>query len=474
MLYEGLGREVQGAEGRSPYQMKIMPDGGVEMDADELLEMTCANIDLILCGAGSLQIGAVACSTFWHSLLGLGKDERPVTPIYNWNDTRSRTDAATLSQRLGADWMHARTGALPHSSYYPAKLCWLRRTRPDQYARAARWVSFGEYLHLRLFGRTLCSVSMASGTGLFNPNTCAWDREVLEGVGVEPERLSPVAEDGASLTGLRSEYQARWPALREVPWMAALGDGACSNVGSGCVTRDRVALMVGTSGAMRVCWQADRVQIPPGLWCYRVNRRYTLLGGALSNAGDAYAWCQSTLRLDAADIEATLTEMLPDGHGLTVLPFFSGERSTGWADHARAAVTGISLNTRPSDILRAVLEAVAYRFAAIYESLSDVVSGKARIIATGAGMIHSPAWTQMMADVVGAPVVASLVPEASSRGAALLALQSLGHLDDLSSLPVPLGAVHEPNPVHHQRYLEARRRQEALYHLLVTPGGASL
>jgi len=463
ILYDALGRQIRGAESRTPYQMHTLPDGGVEMDPDELVNMTCRNIDGVLRNVS--EIGAVACSTLWHSLLGLGGDGRPITPIFNWNDTRSRADALTLSQRLGADWLHARTGALPHSSYYPAKLQWLRRTRPEEYGRVVRWVSFGEYLYFRLFGRTLCSVSMASGTGLFNPSTCSWDQDVLERVELEPGSLSPLAEDGESLTDLRDEYQARWPGLRHVPWMAPLGDGACSNVGSGCVTKDRVALMVGTSGAMRVCWRADRVQIPPGLWCYRADRRYALLGGALSNAGNAYAWCQSRLQLDGTATESTLAEMSPNGHGLTVLPFFSGERSTGWADQARAAITGISLNTRPVDILRAILEAVSYRFAAIYESLSSFVARKTRIVATGGGMIHSPTWMQIMADVIGLPVVASGVPEASSRGAALLALESLGHLDDLGSVPAPLGGVYEPSSDRHQRYLEGRRRQQALYNL---------
>jgi gluconokinase len=90
---------------------------------------------------------------------------------------------------------------------------------------------------------------------------------------------------------------------------------------------------------MRVCWQADRVEIPRGLWCYRPDRRYALLGGALPNAGDAYAWCRSIFKLNEGGIETEVAALEPDGHGLTVLLFFSGERSTGWADYARADIT---------------------------------------------------------------------------------------------------------------------------------------
>lgn len=79
--------------------MKILADGGVEMDADELVGMTCCCIDAVLEGAGPIEIGAVACSTFWHSMLGVGRDGSPATPIYDWSDTRSRPDAVTLSRR---------------------------------------------------------------------------------------------------------------------------------------------------------------------------------------------------------------------------------------------------------------------------------------------------------------------------------------------------------------------------------------
>jgi len=472
VLYDALGRAVEGAESRTVYQMRATPDGGVEMDPDELFEITCRNVDELLRQAGELgrQICGVGGCTFWHSMLGVGEDGKAATPIYNWSDTRSAPDAAALAERLGVEWVHSRTGAVPHTSYYPAKLLWLRRTDPALYARVARWMSFGEYLYLRVFGRTLCSVSMASGTGLFNPNTCGWDGEMLKALDIDPSRLSPLPERDEPLVGLRDEYAQRWPALREVPWLPMTGDGACSNIGSGCVTQDLVAINVGTSGAMRVCWPADRVRIPRGLWCYRADRRYLLLGGALSNGGDVYAWCQRTLRLEAGEVEAQLAAMEADGHGLTVLPFFSGERSTGWAGYARAAVVGMSLSTQPIDILRAGLEAVAYRFAAIYDLLRGEKLGGNRIIASGGGILNSPTWTQIMADVIGLPVVASAVPEASSRGAALLVLQALGHITDLGAVPAPFGEVYEPDLANHERYQQGRGRQQRLYELLIAPG----
>lgn len=479
VIYDSQARALEGIEGRTHYQMTATADGGVEIDADKLSEIICRTIDECLDRAKAVlpdleeAIGCVGYSNFWHAMIGIDGDGRAITPLYNWSDTRSAPDAGTLAEELGAGWIHERTGVVPHASYYPAKILWLRRTNPRLAGRVAEWVSIGEYLYFKLFGRMVCSVSMASGTGLFNPNRNDWDDEMLTAIGIERAQLSPLAGEGEGINLLRREYAARWPGLQRAKWLPAGGDGACSNIGSGCFDRDMIAINVGTSGAMRVCWPADRVNIPKGLWCYRANRRYALIGGALSNGGDVYAWCKKTLRLgeagfaDEETIEKQMAELAADAHGLTVLPFFSGERSTGWHDYARASITGINLGTRPVEIMRASLESVCYRFAAIYERLKAELPNEAKIVASGGAIVNSRIWTQMMADVMGVPVAASAVQEASSRGAAMLALEAFGEIDNFAAIKTPTGEVFEPDAENYQRYRQGRDRQEKMYELLV-------
>ena len=153
----------------------------------------------------------------------------------------------------------------------------------------------------------------------------------------------------------------------------------------------------------------------------------------------------------------------PDSHGLTVLPFWAGERSPGWHVGARAAVTGMNLHTTPADILRASEEAVAYTFAAVRDLLVAQYPSATEIVASGGALTHDPAWAQIMADAFGVPVTTSRVFEASSRGAALLALDSLGLISDLGDVPTYLGKTYTPDPTHHEIYTKARARQEALY-----------
>lgn len=470
LLFDRRGCLLAGREGRAAYAMEVTPDGGVQTDADAMVARAATCLDALLAAPGAPlpPITAVATSAFWHSLVGVDGSGQAVTPLYSWGDTRSRGEAAELRQRLDEPAIHARTGCPLHPSYLPAKLLWLSRTAPPSFRRAARWMSIGEYLHLCLLGRAACSLSMASGTGLLNQREGTWDAEVLRAISVSPEQLSSLTDLDAPPAGMRAEFASRWPTLRDALWFPALGDGACGNVGSGCTGPGRVALMVGTSGAMRALCEAPAGRVPWGLWAYRLDRRRAVLGGALSSGGDVFAWLQGVLRLGPAEeVERELTVLPPDGHGLTCLPFLAGERSPGWAAEARGALTGLRLATRPIDILQAALEAIAYRFALIRELLGQVLPGPTEIVASGGALLRSSAWMQMMANVLGEPVIASGEPEASSRGAALVALEALGHLPDLAAAPAAQGPTYSPEPGKPQRYRDALKRHRALYDALV-------
>jgi gluconokinase len=469
LCFDAAGRALP-VERQLDYTPTTTADGGVEADAEHLVALAAEALDGVLAALGprAAGIGGVAASTFWHTVLGVGADGRARTPVYSWADTRSAASVDVLRSRLDEKAYHARAGCVFHTSYLPARLLWLATADPEAFAASRTFMSLGEYLHLRLFGETRCSISMASGTGLFDQHALTWHRPILDAIGLTPDRLAPVADLDAPLSGLRPGFAGRWPALARVPWFPALGDGACSNVGAGCIGPDRIALMVGTSGAMRVCWPTDRVVVPPGLWAYRVDARRVLLGGALSNGGNVYAWLADTLRLSSPEATEREVAALPaDGHGLTWLPFLAGERSTGWVASARAAIVGASLATRPIDILRAALETVAYRFALIHALLAEACPRADEVVATGGALAASPAWTQIMADVLGVPVRPSTEPEASSRGAALLALEALGAVPSLAAAPAGFGPTVTPDAARHDRYQDGLARHRQLYETLV-------
>jgi gluconokinase len=151
-----------------------------------------------------------------------------------------------------------------------------------------------------------------------------------------------------------------------------------------------------------------------------------------------------------------------------VLPFWSGERSTGWHDEARGAILGLSLHTRPIEIARAAMEAICYRFAAIADALRAVAPIE-EWIASGGALQRSVFWTQMLADILEQPVGLSGVREASSRGAALLALEAMGRLRLCDVRPTIVRRF-EPEAERASRYRAARARHERLYRLILEAG----
>lgn len=486
MLFDVQGRAVRGALVHVPYQIHTTADGGAAASASAMLRRAVRAIDRLLGAAGSLagHIGAVAVDTFWHSLLGVDATGEALTPVYTWADTRAASAALELKTLLDEGAVHARTGCVFHSTYPPAKLRWLAQTQPEVFGRVTRWMTFGEYLYLRLFGRTAASFSIASGSGLFDQHRCCWDEEMLQAVGLTADRLAPLVDRHSAQHGLLARYARRWPALAAIPWFPAVADGPANNVGSGCFSANRIVVMVGTSGAMRVVWPTDDVCIPRGLWVYRLDRRHFVMGGVLSSGGNMVAWMRDTLRLGKlGEAEEEVAAMAPDAHGLTILPFLAGERSTGWAAHAHASFVGMTLHTRPIELLRAGMEAVALRFADIYallrRELPAVPAAGGRrsdaersieVIASGGALVHSPVWQGIIADALGCPVVASTEAEATSRGTALLALEALGVLPNLGAAPASLGRTAEPSPSHHAIYQEALERQKRLYRVLIADG----
>ena len=439
---------------------RIEQAGTGELEADPLFERVCSVLDRAAGDGG--DVAAVATSTFWHCLLGLDERGRPITPVYSWADARSAPYAAQLRDKLDEAAIHARTGCRLHSSYWPAKLAWLRDTQRETFDAVRAWVSPGEYVQRRLQGGGSPSVSMASGTGLLDQASCEWDMELAAELGVE-NALPPI--DDAPRQGLTREWAERWPALADVPWFPAWGDGATSNLGAGCDTDERAALMIGTSGALRVCERAEPPAPPPSLWCYRADRERILLGGSLSDGGSVVAWLRRLTQLpEPEEAEAAIAGMAPDSHGLTVLPLLSGERGPGWSDRAGAAIEGMTADTTPIDLLRAALEAVALRFAVLDADLP----GKQLVVGTGGGIVNSPAWTQIIADALGRPVAHSEVAEGSSRGAAVLALEQLGETPG----EAPLGETFEPDLEATEAYRAALERQQALYERVITSSPA--
>ena len=443
---------------------------GSELEAGSTVIQTVKTIDSVLDLSEKVrsQITHVATSCFWHSMVGVDDKGRPTTQVLTWADNRSRDHVKVLRQKLDETWVHQLTGARFHSSFWPAKLLWLKASQPDAFSRTAMWLSLSDYIAMQLCDTSTTSTSMASATGILDIRECIWHQPLLKALKIRQSQLPRIA-DSAETFRLNRKYSKRWPQLADASWFPAIGDGAASNIGSGCMTESCAALMVGTSGAMRVAYRGNPPKaIPPGLWCYRVDDKRVILGGALSDGGGLYAWLKKTLSNDLSDkaINDQLKRRRPGAHGLTVMPFFFGERSTGYHENASGSILGLSARHDTIDILQAAMESVAFRFAEIADQLRDVVEID-RIVASGGSLRAFPVWIEIIADVLSRNIHLVDVAEASLHGVVLLALETIGNIENIDTVSSNSSNIFVPDMKNHAVYSAARARHQYFYNLII-------
>jgi gluconokinase len=286
-----------------------------------------------------------------------------------------------------------------------------------------------------------------------------WDGNWLGHLGLEARQLGALADFGDSVDRLSGPWAARWPALARARWFQPIGDGAAANVGSGVAGPGRVALTLGTTSALRAVPDAPPRQLPMGAWNYRVDRRRPLVGAALTEGGNVFDWACRLAGLEPGEaLDAAMASRPAGSHGLTFIPHLAGERAPNWNDQARGTIAGVTLATDGIDIARAAVEGVAARLGLTLRMLGDIATGE--IMASG-GLLKSGFWRRMVTAGIGRPIRVCREAEATSRGAALLALEAMGAIS-MARIETPGQSTAEPDQGDVEALAAQAIRQEKL------------
>jgi gluconokinase len=317
------------------------------------------------------------------------------------------------------------------------------------------------------------SYSEASWTGLLNFRTCQYEPTIVGLLPAACQQALPSLADFSDsqgfpglIRGIQQDkrdgkpnlYWDRWPELRGPSdgttgcrLFLGLGDGACANIGSKCSTVSRIAVTIGTSAAARVCLPLpvgssgtnNDTNVPKGLFCYRINSEHILLGGALTDGGSVVEWISSLLNLRSGDAfdecMARVKTLVEEDYrssastdnsssqSLTVVPFLSGERSTGYRDNVTGAILGLTLETTSAHLMKACLEGVTLRLNAVLGLVRNATSASREregdhpcVIASGKALEVNGLWRQLISDCSGMDVIMDGgTEEGTSRGVAI-------------------------------------------------------
>lgn len=423
-----------GALARRKVHLATGDDGTGTLDGPGYLACLVECLDELAAGGHLGQVGLVATSAQWHSVLPVAADGTPSGPVLTWLDTRPAPPAGAVGPADPDDY-HLRTGTWWHRCYWSVRLPWLAERGGDP---VARFTGLAEYVLGALLDEAPMSISLASGTGLLDLRRLDWDPEACELAGVRPERLPPLAPPEWH-GRLNPEHARRWPQLARARWAAPVGDGAASNVGSGCVDESRAAITVGTSAAVRMIQAVPAgAELPPlseQLWRYRVDHEHVVTGAAYSSGGNLFAWADRELRLpQGAELEAALHRAAA-GRRVRANPRFGGDRPPDTAPAGSGGLHGLSFGTTAVDILVGLMAGLCRLVADDLALIEAGIGEPMEVVLGGGALTASPWWRAAFADVLVPRTVRwQRNPEIGATGAALVALGRVPQAADIGGV----------------------------------------
>lgn len=431
LVLDEAARPLPGALARRPAAISIGDDGRASLDGSAYLGALCDCLDELAAADHLHGVELVVASAQWHSVVPLDPDGTPLGPVLTWLDTRP-TAPAELTGPADPDDYHRRTGSWWHRFYWSVRLPWLRERVGNSKIRFAGLV---EYVFGTLLDEAVMSVSQASGTGLLDLHTMDWDPEACELAGVRSGEL-PALAHRTWYGRLRVEYARRWPALRAARWAPPSGDGAASNIGSGCYDSRRAAVTVGTSASVRLVQRvsagAELPPLPEQLWRYRVDHEHVVTGTAVSGGGNLYAWVRREMRLpEGPELDRALARV-PPGQGITADPRLGGDRPPGLAPAGSGALFGLGFHSTAVDILAGLMQALCGQVAVGVAAIESTLDQSVQVVLGGGAVAASDWWRQSFAVALAPREVYHVRnPEIGAIGAALVAI---GRLDGASGL----------------------------------------
>jgi xylulokinase len=462
------------AEATAPLPLHRRGPDEVDQDPEDFVRATTETIAECVAKAGCApgEVAGVGVSGQMAGVLGIAPDGRAVTPYDSWLDSRCRPEVEQLAQRLG-DELVKLTGCPPMVSHAP-KILWWRRARPEVYGAVAKWVMPNTFIACRLCGLSADEAYVdwthLHFSGLADAEKACWSAELTAQIGVEATRLPRVVAPTECVGVLTSDAARACGLLAGTPVAAGLGDTAAGALGAGVVRAGQVIDTAGTASVLGVSTTAFRPDV--------AKRTLVLMRGAVPGqwislaylaGGDLLRWLPSVLG-DATLEELVLEADSAAGAGRLLFVPHLGGRILPASPTARGAWVGLDLAQGRGDLVRAVLESIAFEYAGYLERalelFPEVVPDEVRVIGGGSS---DRLWNRIKSSVLGLPYVRLPPRNFACWGAALVTGAAVGAIDDIAAAALAASAEDErvePDPSLQSTYAERVRDYRAVVDLL--------
>ena len=417
------------ASGFDAYETSYPASGFHEQAPEDWWRATVRATRLLAAQAGDEAMKRVRVIGISGHSLGVvpldaaGNLLRSAVPI--WSDARAGAEAQAFFREVPeADW-YMRTGnGFPPALYSVFKLMWFRAHEPDWFGRAATILGTKDYINYRLCGVRATDFSYASGTGVYDLAARRYDEALIDASGL-PRRLFPEIVPATQVLGTLTPDAARELGLpQDVQVVAGGVDNACMALGAGAWREGRAYCSLGSSAWIAV--SSARPLLDPAtrpyVFDHVVPGQYAS-ALAIFSAGTAHTWCRDVLcgGMDYAAMDAEAAAAGRGAHDLYFNPSLAGGSSLDATPALRGAFANLDLRHTRGDMVRAVMEGVAFGLRCALDELVRLASVAEPLTLVGGGA-NSPLWRHVYADVFGRRVArAAIGRQAAAFGAALVA-----------------------------------------------------
>jgi glycerol kinase len=427
ILFTAAGEAL--AEAGRPLQQHYPHDGWVEHDAEEIFEASVAVLREAVEKAGRRmdEVAAIGVTNqretvvLWDKTTG-----RPVHRAIVWQDRRTEPLCAQLRDGGHEPRVTEITGLLLDPYFSGTKLAWLLQNAAGASAGNLLAGTIDTWVIWKLTGGKVhaTDATNASRTLLYDIRKGAWSQEMAQMLGV-PLGLLPDVRDCAGDYGQTKPELLGWA----IPIRGVAGDQQAALMGQGCIRPGEMKATYGTGCFMLInTGEAAPVSEARLLTTIaaRVGGRTTYaLEGAIFIAGAAVQWLNEGLAVAGGPqaVEALATSAR-EGHGVVMVPAFTGLGAPWWDANARGAIFGLTRDAGLAEIAQAAIDASALQTRDLIEAMRadapKAFKGQVELRIDG-GMSRSPWFSQRLADLTGVSVCRATYQETTALGAALFA-----------------------------------------------------
>ena len=460
IAWDKRGRAV--AQGRAQIPISQHGLDYFEQDPQDWWRSACAALGALAGQVEPSRFDGLAISNQRETMAFLDADGEATHPAILWLDGRTRDEVADLTESLGAETIHRISGRPPDVTPSLYRVLWMKRHRPDAFARTACFADVQAYLVRRLTGggfRT--SWTSADPSGMFDLVEKRWSPTLIEAAGIDASQLPEALPPGTELGRLTGEAAAATGLPRDLPVFAGGGDGQCAGLGTGCTRPDRAYVNLGTAVVSGV-WSNDYLYDPAWRTEIAAHGEGYILENCLRSGSYLVDWFVNQFVAGRAADDKIFAELeeaalkLPIGsEGVLVQPYWSGVMDPYWDTRARGVIVGLGSGHKPVHVHRAIIEGITLDLV-MGTQASEAASGQTidHYIAIGGGA-NSKLWRQMLADASGKPVHVSDTVEASALGASMIAAAGAGWYGSIAEAADGMAgrtAVFDPDPGSRARY----------------------